>query len=102
MCRNHNIYRQYCAIVEQKLDKFMEEEGLSPDAIFAACEKAMASGEARWMTCLDYLTACTDYNAFIDLAFDHACMLGLGGDPDSDEAWDAGNDDEGVKDPDQI
>lgn len=80
-------------MVEQKLEKFMEEEGLSPDSIFAACEKATASGEARWLTCLDYLNACTEYNAFIDLAFDHACMLGLG-DPDSDEAWGEDNGDE--------
>ena len=91
MSRNHDIFRQYTEMVEKKLEKFIEEEGLSSEDVFAACEKAMCSGEARWMTCLDYLTACTEYDSFIDLAFDHACMLGMG-EPDEDEEWNPGED----------
>jgi hypothetical protein len=49
-----------------------------PQEIFGACEKAMAVGQASWLTCLDYLTASTEYESFMDIAYDHACMLGMG------------------------
>lgn len=79
LCRNHDIFRQYTEMVEAQLQKFMEEEGLSPDDIYAACNSALSSAEARSLTCLDYLMASTEYDSFIDLAFDHACMLGMAG-----------------------
>ena len=86
-CRNHDIYRQYTELVEQQLEKFLADEGLRPEDVCKACERAMsAPGESGHLTCLDYLNACTEYDSFIDLAFDHACMLGLG-EPDENETW---------------
>ena len=89
-CRNHDIFRQYTEMVEGQLQKFMEDEGLSPDDIYAACNSAMTSPEARSLTCLDYLMASTEYDSFIDLAFDHACMLGMAGSDGDDDDEDEG------------
>ncbi len=48
--------------------------------VFEACQRAYSLGEASWLTCLAYLTASTEYESFMELAYDHACMMGVVGD----------------------
>ena len=73
--RWHELYLQYTALIEGQLETFLKEEGVPVAALLSA-----ASGEADGSyTCIDYLVASTEYEAFLQLMADF-CMMG---------AWDA-------------
>lgn len=73
--RNHDIYKEYTHLVERQLQSFITEQGVSPQAVYEACAKAQADAQgSSWMTCLDYLVACTEYEEFMQLAFDHCSV----------------------------
>ncbi|GAX72812.1 hypothetical protein CEUSTIGMA_g267.t1 [Chlamydomonas eustigma] len=83
--KNHDLYAQYTELVEKQLEAFMSEEGLSTQEVYGACQKALSYGETPWLMCLDYLLASTEYESFMELAYDHACMLGIGEAEDGEE-----------------
>lgn len=54
--------------------------------IYAACQKIQERESLSWLTCVDYLLAVTEYEAFMELACDHAGMQAMGeGGPE--EEW---------------
>lgn len=57
--------------------------------VYDACVKAneKADEKANWLTCIDYLLASTEYESFMELAYDHYCMGAY--EPGEDEEWDA-------------
>lgn len=61
-------------------------------AIFEACVKAQQAQDGSWLTCIDYLIASTEYESFMELAYDHFCMGAY--EPNDVTAWDAGEVDE--------
>lgn len=73
--RWHELYLQYTSLIEGQLETFLKEEGVPVAALLSA-----ASGETDGSyTCIDYLVASTEYDAFLQLMGDF-CMMG---------AWDA-------------
>eukprot|EP00798_Chlamydomonas_sp_ICE-L_P013406 gene13408-19257_t len=73
--KNHDIYQKYTDLVEQGLQKFMLDGGLKQEAVIEACQKAQESGDRTWLTCIDYLLASTEYESFMELAYDHYEMI---------------------------
>ena len=68
--RWHELYLQYTALIEGQLEAFLKEEGVPVAALLAA-----ASGEASGAyTCIDYLVASTEYEAFLQLMGDFCAM----------------------------
>eukprot|EP00955_Chlamydomonas_euryale_P048339 353939-Chlamydomonas_euryale.AAC.10 len=67
-----------CLSVLPRLDK-LKQHGLARpavlQAIFAAAQRAQedAAGSSA-LACLDYIVACTEYEAFMELAYDHKCV----------------------------
>lgn len=46
--------------------------------IYKACQMIQEREGQSWLTCVDYLLAVTEYEAFMELACDHAGMQAMG------------------------
>jgi hypothetical protein len=67
--------------------------------VFEACQYVQDSGEAGWVTCIDYLIASTEYESFMNLSYDYHEMFVF--DPTPETEWnpppeDAGDDSQGL------
>lgn len=62
----HALYQEYTAMVEDLLSDFLARHGLTNEAVLAAAQHADRSVN----TCVDYLLASTEYDAFIGLMAD--------------------------------
>lgn len=72
--RNHDIFTKYTKLVENLLESFLSSRGIEISSIFEACKRQQEGGHADGMMCLDYLLASTEYDSFMQLAYDH-CQL---------------------------
>lgn len=76
--RWHELYLQYTALIEGKLEAFLKEQGVPVAAMLSAAQ----SDDSGAYTCIDYLVASTEYDSFLQLMHDFCAM----------SAWDAGAD----------
>ncbi|KAL6744825.1 hypothetical protein V8C86DRAFT_3002927 [Haematococcus lacustris] len=69
---NHELFTKYTAIIDEHMKDFIYKNGVSAQAVYAACQAAQSSQETSIsLVCLDYLMAALDYDAFIELAREH-------------------------------
>ena len=68
--RWHELYLQYTALIEGQLETFLKEEGVPVAAMLSAA----TSDDSGAYTCIDYLVACTEYSAFLQLMGDFCAM----------------------------
>ena len=80
--RYHELYLQYTAMLEQKLEAFLQENASSVQELLAR----VASASERSHTCIDYLLASTEYSEFLNLMLDFRSL----------SQWDAGGDEASV------
>eukprot|EP00198_Chlamydomonas_reinhardtii_P000679 XP_001690014.1 predicted protein [Chlamydomonas reinhardtii] len=83
--QNFDIFKQYTSMVEQQLEEFIQAEGLSVKAICEACAAAQNDDSHMHIAAIDYLVASTEYESFMQLAYDHACMAAY--EPNELTAW---------------
>ncbi|KAG2449073.1 hypothetical protein HYH02_005822 [Chlamydomonas schloesseri] len=84
--QNFDIFKNYTSMVEQQLEEFIQAEGLSVKAICDACAAAQNNENHMHIAAIDYLVASTEYESFMQLAYDHACMAAY--EPNELTAWD--------------
>ncbi|KAG2495594.1 hypothetical protein HYH03_006194 [Edaphochlamys debaryana] len=84
---NYDIYKAYTQLIERQLEDFIASEGLTVKDVCDACAAAQDSAEHMHLAAIDYLVASTEYEAFMQLAYDHHCMTLY--EPDESTAWDA-------------
>eukprot|EP00755_Sulcionema_specki_P017823 Sspe_Gene.65331::Locus_38678_Transcript_1_1_Confidence_1.000_Length_606::g.65331::m.65331 len=82
--RNYEIYKEYQALVEEKLSDYLKAEGLSIDDVMKTCQEANTDSNSA--ACIDYLLASTEYGAFMQLVADHLQMQAYEWGEDLDEA----------------
>ncbi|PNG99578.1 hypothetical protein TSOC_014640, partial [Tetrabaena socialis] len=83
---NFEIFKQYTELVERQLEEFIRSEGLTVKDVCDACMAAQSSESHMHLAAIDYLVASTEYESFMQLAYDHACMKFY--EPDEQTAWD--------------
>ena len=67
---NYEIFSAYGAMIEEMLDKFLQEQKADANDLYTAClEEKLHKGNA-WAVCLDYLLASLDYEFFLTVAHD--------------------------------
>ena len=67
---NYEIFSSYGAMIEEMLEKFLQEQKADADALYQAClEEKLQKGNS-WDVCLDYLLASLDYEFFLTVAHD--------------------------------
>ena len=93
--RNHDIYTKYTALVERLLQEFVTSKDLSVDQVYDACKRESESADAGSFLCLDYLLASTEYDSFMQLAYDHVQIASYAPSGPLTEMWDPA--DEGDK-----
>eukprot|EP00193_Tetraselmis_chui_P001496 CAMPEP_0177762140 /NCGR_PEP_ID=MMETSP0491_2-20121128/6182_1 /TAXON_ID=63592 /ORGANISM="Tetraselmis chuii, Strain PLY429" /LENGTH=158 /DNA_ID=CAMNT_0019278167 /DNA_START=69 /DNA_END=545 /DNA_ORIENTATION=+ len=69
--KNYDLFKKYNSMIESLLGKFLEENKLEVGAVYEACKQGRESGDATANVCIDYLLACTEYESFMELAYDH-------------------------------
>lgn len=67
---NFATFQEYQQMVERNLQSFLASEGISQKAVVDACLEAQNSGSG-YLTCIDYILACTEYEEFMQLAYDY-------------------------------
>jgi hypothetical protein len=72
--QNHDIFRRYSEVVENRLEDFLRRENLEMGEVAEACKRAQGGEGASCVTCVDYLVAATEYHSFMLLAYDFASM----------------------------
>lgn len=72
--QNHEIFRQYSEVVENRLEDFLRRENIDMSEVAEACKRVQGSDAANCVTCVDYLVAATEYHSFMLLAYDFASM----------------------------
>ena len=70
----YDVYHKYQKLVESTVDEFLGKEGVTSEALFTLIEKCQRSSAAGALTCLDYMIASTEYDHFLRLVADFACM----------------------------
>ena len=66
----HELYTKYTAMIEQMIEQFMAEHDVTIDDILLAAQVAPPGVH----TCIDYLLASTEYEAFLSLMRDFVSM----------------------------
>jgi len=87
--KNYDVFKRYTTLIELLLGEFLEERQLEVVAVYEACRKGRESGDAAASVCIDYLLACTEYEAFMELAYDHAQLAAYAPASSLTEMWDA-------------
>lgn len=64
--RYHELYMQYTAMIEQKLEALLAELSVSVQDLLERVAEASSGSN----TCIDYLLASTEYSAFLNLMLD--------------------------------
>jgi len=72
--RNHQLFTEYTKLVEGLLQNFLESQGVTAEDVYETCRRFQQSGDTSSMVCIDYLVASTEYESFMQLAYDH-CQL---------------------------
>lgn len=70
----YDVYHKYQKLVESTVDEFLGKEGVTSEALFTLIENCQRSSAAGALTCLDYMIASTEYDHFLRLVADFACM----------------------------
>lgn len=81
--KNFDIFKQYTTLIEQQLEEFIRSEGLTVKSVCEAC--ASAQETHSHMAAIDYLVASTEYESFMQLAYDHFSMGQY--EPEEGEEW---------------
>ncbi|GFR39877.1 hypothetical protein Agub_g379 [Astrephomene gubernaculifera] len=84
--QNFDIFKQYTQLVERQLEEFIQSEGLTVKDVCAACSAAQDDEAHLHFAAIDYLVASTEYESFMQLAYDHHCMAVY--QPDDLTEWD--------------
>ncbi|KXZ44085.1 hypothetical protein GPECTOR_74g699 [Gonium pectorale] len=71
---NFDIFKEYTQMVERQLEEFIRAEGLTVKDVCAACAAAQDSESHLHLASIDYLVASSEYESFMQLAYDHACI----------------------------
>ena len=74
--------------MERLLQEFIESKDLSIDQVFEACKHQSESATAGSLLCLDYLLASTEYDSFMQLAYDHVQIASYNPSGPLTEMWD--------------
>ena len=83
--RHYDLYKQYHDGIEAKLSEFCASQGVSEEQLLHIIATAHQTDYGS-TTCLDYIVASSEYDAFLQLMLDcksmHEYMYGEGGDGD--------------------
>ncbi len=74
--------------MERLLQDFIESKNLSIDQVYEACKHESESDTAGSLLCLDYLLASTEYDSFMQLAYDHVQIASYTPSGPLTEMWD--------------
>ncbi|EFJ43463.1 hypothetical protein VOLCADRAFT_106791 [Volvox carteri f. nagariensis] len=83
--QNFDIFKLYATLVERQLEDFILSEGLTVKDVCDACTTAQNAESHTHLAAIDYLVASTDYESFMQLAYDHYVVANFGSDME-DEA----------------
>uniref|UniRef100_A0A7S3GEU7 Cilia- and flagella-associated protein 36 n=1 Tax=Palpitomonas bilix TaxID=652834 RepID=A0A7S3GEU7_9EUKA len=68
------IFQKYDKMIEEKLEGFVKEQGLTNEEVAEACRIAMDIFPPGTMTCLDFILASLDFESFHALMLDFRAM----------------------------
>lgn len=71
--RYHELYLQYTAMIEQRLEAFLVEESSSVEQLVNLVASTPPDERVKF-TCIDYLIASTEYAKFLELMFDFGSL----------------------------
>mmetsp|Transcript_28499 Transcript_28499/g.52454 ORF Transcript_28499/g.52454 Transcript_28499/m.52454 type:complete len:157 (+) Transcript_28499:46-516(+) len=87
---NFDEFKKYTDLIEQQLESFIVSEHLTSKEVVEACIAAKGSNNASQFTCVDYLIASTEYETFMQLAYDYSTISNYV--PDESTEWIIPND----------
>lgn len=65
----YELFKEYCTLLESKLDVFVEEQGLTAKTLFKRLQAAQEENDMAAQI-VQYLLGATDYERFVDLLLD--------------------------------
>jgi hypothetical protein len=65
----YDLFKEYCILLESKLDVFVEEQGLNAKTLFKRLQAAQEENDLAAQI-VQYLLGATDYERFVDLLLD--------------------------------
>eukprot|EP00736_Rhodelphis_marinus_P013273 Rmarinus@m.8740 len=68
--QNYDLYKKYTHMVEELLENFLSENGISSERLASVCTNAGTCDQ----TCIDYILASTEYNYFGQMMADFKQM----------------------------
>ena len=73
---NFETFRAYSQLLEELLEDYLHENGLGEEALFASLQavREVDGQEGNFYTCIDYVLAAADYEAFLLLAADWVAL----------------------------
>ncbi|GIL43920.1 hypothetical protein Vafri_1502 [Volvox africanus] len=83
--QNYDIFKSYASIVERQLEEFIHSEGLTVKDVCDACTVAQNAESHTHLAAIDYLVASTDYESFMQLAYEHHIVSSYGPDLTEEE-----------------
>ena len=66
----YSIYKQYIKTIEELLKKFLEDQGVSEEDLYAWWNR-VSEHEIGALSCIDYLVATSEYSEFWDMMVQH-------------------------------
>ncbi|GLC43381.1 hypothetical protein PLESTF_000427400 [Pleodorina starrii] len=87
--QNYDTFKAYASLVERQLEEFILSEGLTTKAVCDACTAAQNAESHSHLAAIDYLVASTDYESFMQLAYEHAVVAAGGPDEEEEEGAEA-------------
>ena len=75
---NYTLFKEFAALVEEKLGALLEKRGLSSAALWECVQELHASGEQDLKMQLDFLLASTEYSRFLTVFGEYRSLAGVG------------------------
>merc|ERR1719253_34567 len=67
-------FKQYCALIEGLVERFLQDQGVAQTDMVRYCE-LMRSFDCSALMCVDYLLAAFEYEEFLALMLDHKALM---------------------------
>eukprot|EP00347_Sterkiella_histriomuscorum_P017421 403349437 len=62
----YQIYKEYCKLLDSKLDEFLLKEGIVADDMYKSCQRVQQM-DSQSLMCLDWILASLDYIEFVTM-----------------------------------